>query len=230
MKTNKQHNNNAANPGAGANAQGGGTDNPDASAAREQQDAAQPQDDAAHAHQDAPQQEAKPAELDTLKDQLLRLRADFDNYRKRVARDQIETIKRANADLIEALLPALDHFGSAEAMMAQSASPETAPYVEGFRMVKAELMRVLASFDLEPIPALAQPFDANFHEALSTQVSESAEPGTVMFEIRKGYMLGGRVLRASQVIVAAEPAGTGAADASSDAGAGADESAEGEKE
>ena len=195
---------------AGANAQDGGMDNLDDNAAREQQDAAQSQDDAAHAqnasaHNAPQQQEAKPSELDALKDQLLRLRADFDNYRKRVARDQIETIKRANADLIEALLPALDHFGSAEAMMAQSASPETAPYVEGFRMVKAELMRVLATFDLEPIPAVARQFDANFHEALSTQFLEGAEPGSVVFEIRKGYMLGGRVLRASQVIVAAEP-------------------------
>jgi molecular chaperone GrpE len=135
---------------------------------------------------------------------LLRLRADFDNYRKRVARDAIETIKRANEDLIEALLPALDHFASAETMMEQKAGPEAAPYLEGFRMVKNELARALESYGLKPVPALDLPFDANLHEAISTRLSESSPPGTVLFEARKGYTLNGKLLRASQVVVAEE--------------------------
>ena len=205
MKKKEQDAKTACNDACGKSADGDANgkcscnNDADAEASRKDagSDAACPQDDV--------KQETKLSELDALKDQFLRLRADFDNYRKRVARDQIETIKRANEDLVESLLPALDHFGSAESMMEQKAGPEAAPYLEGFRMVKNELSRVLESYGLKPIPALGEQFDANVHEALSTQISETAAPESVVFEIRKGYTLNGRVLRASQVIVAAEP-------------------------
>ena len=160
--------------------------------------------DACSAQERAPETPAPaPDETAVLKDQFLRLRADFDNYRKRIARDQIEVIKRANEDLIESLLPALDHFGSAESMMAQKAGAEAAPYLEGFRMVKNELLRVLETNGLKAIPALGEKFDANLHEALSTQpATETAPPETIVFEIAKGYTLHGRVIRASRVVVA----------------------------
>ncbi|MCL1910464.1 MAG: nucleotide exchange factor GrpE [Kiritimatiellaeota bacterium] len=168
----------------------------------------QPEDDAVAPAPETPDTEAAapaPDESAVIKDQFLRLRADFDNYRKRVARDQIEVIKRANEDLIESLLPALDHFGSAESMMAQKAGAEAAPYLEGFKMVKNELLRALETHGLKSIPALGEKFDANLHEAISTQpASEAAPAGSVVFEVAKGYTLHGRVLRASRVVVAEE--------------------------
>jgi len=142
------------------------------------------------------------AELARLQDQYLRMRADFDNYKKRVARDLLDTVKRANEDLIESLLPPFDHFNSAEAMMEQKGA-EAAPYIEGFRMVKNELLRVLESHGLKPIAALGTAFDHNLHEAISTQAATEHSPaGTVLVEVRKGYMLHNRVLRHSQVVVA----------------------------
>ena len=144
------------------------------------------------------------AEIARLQEQYLRMRADFDNYKKRVARDLLDTVKRANEDLIESLLPAFDHFNSAETMMEKKGA-EAAPYLEGFRMVKNEMLRVLESRGLKPVAALGATFDHNFHEAVTTQpATEAAPAGTIVFEIRKGYMLHGKVLRHSQVVVAEE--------------------------
>lgn len=140
-----------------------------------------------------------------LRDRLLRLQADFDNYRKRVARDHVDMVKRANEDLVESLLPVLDHFGHAEVSMEKDARSDIAAYLEGFRLVRNELVRVLESFGVKPIEALGRAFDASQHDALSLMPSETAEPGTVLFETRKGYMLNGRVLRPAQVIVVADP-------------------------
>ena len=142
------------------------------------------------------------AELARLQDRYLRMKADFDNYKKRVARDLLDTVKRANEDLIESLLPSFDHFNSAEAIM-EAKGTEAAPYLEGFRMVKNELLRVLESHGLKPVAALGAAFDHNLHEAVSTQAATEQTPaGTVVFEVRKGYTLHGKVLRHSQVVVA----------------------------
>lgn len=149
----------------------------------------------------APQPSEEEAKL---RDRLLRLQADFDNYRKRIARDHVDMVKRANEDLVESLLPVLDHFGHAEASMEKDARSDIAAYLEGFRLVRNELVRVLESFGVKPIKALGRPFDASQHDALSLMPSETAEPGTVLFETRKGYTLNGRVLRPAQVIVVSE--------------------------
>ncbi len=149
-------------------------------------------------------EETKLSEEQIVRDKLLRLHADFDNYRKRVARDYSDMVKRSNADLIESLLPVLDHIGHAEAMMEKNADEEAAPYLEGFRMVKNELIKALDGYGLKPIDVTGATFDANLHEALSAMPSETAKPGEILFEIRRGYTLNGRVLRATQVIVSAD--------------------------
>ncbi len=150
------------------------------------------------------EEEQKPSEEQVLRDKLLRLHADFDNYRKRVARDYVDMVKQSNADLIESLLPVLDHIGHAEVMMEKNASGDAAPYLEGFRMVKSELLKTLSGYGLKPIETVGIPFDANVHEALSTMPSDVAAPDEVLFEVRGGYMLNGRVLRAAQVVVATD--------------------------
>ena len=150
------------------------------------------------------EEEQKPSEEQVLRDKLLRLHADFDNYRKRVARDHSDMVKQSNADLIESLLPVLDHIGHAETMMEKTAGADAAPYLEGFRMVKNELLKTLSGYGLKPIETVGTPFDANVHEALSTMPSDVAAPDDVLFEVRGGYLLNGRVLRAAQVIVATD--------------------------
>ena len=157
------------------------------------------------------------AELARLQDQYLRMRADFDNYKKRVARDLAETVKNSNKDLIESILPALDHFFSAEIMM-ESKGAEAATYLEGFRMVRNELMRVLEANGLKSIPALGEIFDPAMHEAIAAMPAASpTPPGTILNEVRKGYTLNNRVLRHSHVVVAAESEPEKNASASDDA-------------
>lgn len=150
------------------------------------------------------EEEKQPSEEEKLRDRLLRLQADFDNYRKRVARDHADMVKRSNEDLVESLLPVLDHMAHAEEMMEKKSRGDLSSYLDGFKLVKNELIRVLDGFGLKAMDVVGKPFDANIHEALSSMPSEKAKPGTVLVELRKGYTLYGRTLRAAQVIVAAE--------------------------
>lgn len=141
-------------------------------------------------------------EMDKLKDRILRLQADFDNYRKRVAREYVENRMRANQDLIEALLTPVDHLDRAlEAMGAGSA--EDNPFLQGVKLVRSEFLSTLERFGLKLIEALGQPFDPEQHEALGMVPSDTCEEGNVAAQIRAGYTLNGRLLRATQVVVAA---------------------------
>jgi molecular chaperone GrpE len=149
----------------------------------------------------------QPSEAEVYRDRLIRLQADFDNYRKRMARDRADMIKSANADLLSAMLPALDHIdhalASLEKTTAGTEATESNPYIEGFKLIQNELLRGLDKFGLSPIESIGKPFDVEVHEALSKMPSDSIAPEHVLFEVRKGYMLNGKVLRAAQVIVSA---------------------------
>lgn len=160
------------------------------------------------------EEESKPSEAEIYRDRLIRLQADFDNYRKRMARDRADMIKSANADLLLAMLPALDHIDHALASLEKTAaapvdadgnekSAEPNPYIEGFKLIQNELLRGLDKFGLSPIESIGKPFDVEVHEALSKMPSDSMPAEHVLFEVRKGYMLNGKVLRAAQVIVSA---------------------------
>ena len=153
------------------------------------------------------------SEADIYRERLMRLQADFDNYRKRMARDKADMIKSANAELLSAMLPALDHIDSALASLEKTvAAPTPAegeeakpaepnPYIEGFKLIQNELLRGLDKFGLKPVESLGKPFDVEYHEALSKMPTDSVPPEHVLFEVRKGYTLNGKVLRAAQVIV-----------------------------
>jgi hypothetical protein len=112
-----------------------------------------------------------------------------------------------NADLLSAMLPALDHIdhalASLEKTTAGTEATESNPYIEGFKLIQNELLRGLDKFGLSPIESIGKPFDVEVHEALSKMPSDSVAPEHVLFEVRKGYMLNGKVLRAAQVIVSA---------------------------
>lgn len=157
----------------------------------------------------APAPEAAPAapppksEIDTLKDQMLRLQADFDNFRKRTLRERDEWSLRACEDLLTRLLPVLDHFE----LGLRSAAAHTADktIVDGFQLVYDQLLKALRDTGLTPVDAEGQPFDPHRHEAITHMPSKDVPADTVITQTRRGYLLGDRLLRAAQVVVSSGP-------------------------
>ena len=146
---------------------------------------------------------AKPPELDQLKDRLLRLQADFDNFRKRTQRDRIELSARANEDLIGELLPIIDHF---EIGLVTSVEHKTEQAVhDGFKMVYDQLLGSLKKFGLTPIDAQTAAFDPHLHEAVSHIPSDEYAADEIIAQTRRGYKLGDRLLRPVQVVVSSGP-------------------------
>ena len=133
----------------------------------------------------------------------LRLAADFDNYRKRVAREQVELTSRANERLLNELLPVLDDLERAlEAAAQHDHTPEgEAKLEEGVRLVHRSLLGLVERHGLSEIET-AGAFDPHVHEALLAQPGEGAEEGSVLQVLQKGYRLGDKVLRPARVIVA----------------------------
>jgi len=146
--------------------------------------------------------EARLAVAETERDEYLadlqRLAADFDNYRKRVLRDQAQLVARAHEGLVRELLPVLDDL---ERALGAAEVHDEATVVEGVRLVQRALAEQLAREGLEEIVAEGA-FDPHLHEALLSQPGEGAEPGTVLQVVQKGYRLGDRVLRPARVVVA----------------------------
>ena len=131
-------------------------------------------------------------------DAYLRLAADFDNFRKRVAREQADLSRRANERLLGELLPVIDDL---ERALEAAAAHEEATLEEGVRLVHRSLSGLLERHGLSEIEADG-PFDPHVHEALLTRAAEGAEQGSVVQVLQKGYRLGDRVLRPARVIVA----------------------------
>ena len=138
------------------------------------------------------------AERDERLADLQRVAADFENYRKRAARDQESLVARAHERLVKELLPVLDDL---ERALEAAAKHEEAKLEDGVRLVHQELSGVLAKEGLVGIETDGR-FDPHEHEALLTQPAE-AEEGTIVEVIQKGYRLGDRVLRPARVVVAA---------------------------
>ena len=141
------------------------------------------------------------AEAGTYLDDLRRVAADFDNYRKRAVRDQQTIVDRAAERVLSAMLPVLDSFDAALTIEPSTETEEQ--LLRGMRSTHSQLMDVLMREGLEPIPALGEPFDPEVHEAVMTTGGDG--PLVVADELRRGYRLRGRVLRAA--LVALEEAG-----------------------
>ena len=131
-------------------------------------------------------------------DAYLRLAADFDNYRKRVAREQMELTSRASERLLNELLPVLDDL---ERALEAAAEHEEAKLEEGVRLVHRSLLGLVERHGLSEIETDGA-FDPHVHEALLAQPGEGAEEGSVLQVLQKGYRLGDKVLRPARVIVA----------------------------
>jgi molecular chaperone GrpE len=139
-----------------------------------------------------------PAEQAVEDDRLLRLAADFENYKKRAAREREEYVALANARLLGELLPVVDDL---ERALAAAEQHEEAQLEEGVRLVHRSLASLLERHGITAIETDGK-FDPHVHEALLAQPSEEAESGAVLDVIQKGYKLGDRVVRPARVIVA----------------------------
>jgi len=143
------------------------------------------------------------AERDELADALLRLRAEFDNYRRRATRESFETRDRAQCDLLADLLPVLDNL---ERALDAAEHHEEGKVLDGVRMTRDMFVDLLARTGVEEISGVGAQFDPQVHEAISVQPSEHEE-GTVAAVLERGYRQGERVLRPGRVVVSAGPGG-----------------------
>jgi molecular chaperone GrpE len=144
------------------------------------------------------------AERDERLDDLKRLAADFENYRKRVARDQESLVARAHERLVKELLPVLDGLERAMDSAARDSGGDSQRLEEGVRLVHRELASALEREGLAEIETNGH-FDPHVHEALLAQPSSNQAEGTVIEVVQKGYRLGDHVLRPARVVVAAAP-------------------------
>ena len=139
------------------------------------------------------------AEIAKWKDTALRGQAELDNYRKRVARERDEDYKRAQAALLERLLPVLDNFELG--MIEVRKGDPKSPIVVGMEMIERQLKEFMSGSGVEVIDAVGSKFDPNLHEAVSQEEDKAAAEGIVIRQLRRGFRLRDRLLRAAMVVV-----------------------------
>jgi molecular chaperone GrpE len=161
---------------------------------------------------------ATPEQLEELKeraskaeeywDRLLRQTADFDNFKKRAAREKTDAIKYANEGLLQKLIPILDTFEMALAAASnENAAGSAQSLQQGVAMIQSQLRNALLEAGLEEIDATNKVFDPNLHEAVSQKETADVPEGNVVQQMRKGYKFRDRLVRPASVVVAKKPAG-----------------------
>lgn len=141
-------------------------------------------------------------QVETLKsrnDQLMRVAADFENYKRRQEREREEMAKYAGQQVVANILPVLDNFE--RALQAEVQGQDPAGFIDGVRMIQKQLIDVLTKSNVSSIEALGQPFNPEFHEAIASEVNDEVEDETVVEEFQKGYIMHGRLIRPSVVKV-----------------------------
>lgn len=147
---------------------------------------------------DAAQDEA---EQEDFKDQYLRLRADFENFRKRTRREKEEWTQRCLENICTDLMTILDHFDlGLENAKGKEFSEDT---LKGFELISGQLTTVLGKYGLEAVEAKEGAFDPNLHEAITHMPSPEVPEGEIVAMTRKGYQMGAKLLRPAQVVVSA---------------------------
>ena len=174
--------------------------NPEAAAPK----AAAPSADLPSAPPDQDDDEGLQADLDRFRDLALRSQADFENYKKRSAREKEEAIKYANSSLLERLIAIVDNFELG--LEAARGEGKNSPVFSGMSMVLKQLMDFLTEQGLQPVDATGQKFDPNLHEAIAHEPSEQFPEGVVIRQTRRGYRMKDRLLRPSSVVVSSGPA------------------------
>lgn len=141
------------------------------------------------------------ADLDRFRDLALRSQADFENYKKRAAREKEDAVKYANSSLLQRLVSILDNFELGLA----AAKTEKSPIYSGMVLVQKQLNDLLEENGMQAIEAEGKTFDPNLHEAIAHEPSEAPEE-TVIRQARRGYRLKDRLLRPARVVVSSGPA------------------------
>lgn len=144
------------------------------------------------------------ADLDRFRDLAMRTQADFENYKKRSAREKDDAVKYANKSLLEKLVSIVDHFELG--LEAARGEGEDSPVFAGMSLVLKQLQDFLAENGLQPIEAVGQKFDPNFHEAIGHEPSADVPEDIVTRQTRRGYRYKDRLLRPSAVVVSSGPA------------------------
>lgn len=134
-------------------------------------------------------------------DRFLRVSAEFENYKKRSARETELFKKFANESLIKEMLPVVDNLERAIDSSTNNGDMNGQGILEGVKMTLEEILKIIEKFGVMPIEALGKTFDPSFHEAVMQQESEEAPDNTVLTEFQKGYMLHDRLLRPAMVVV-----------------------------
>lgn len=139
-------------------------------------------------------------ELALLNDKYLRLYSDFENFRKRQAKEKLDLLTNASEGLIVSLLPVLDDFDRALKTLADR--PDEDPVAEGVKLIHSKLLNTLKQKGLEPADAMGKDFDTDFHEAITSIPAPSEKlKGKVVDVTEKGYLLNGKVIRYAKVVV-----------------------------
>src|SRR5882724_328055 len=145
------------------------------------------------------------AKADEHWERLLRTTADFDNFKKRAAREKQDAIRDANESLLQKLIPILDNLEMAQSAT-QAAQTDAAQSLQtGVNMIHQQLKNALSEAGLEELDATGKTFDPNFHEAVSQQETNDLPEGQVVQQLRKGYKFRERLLRPASVVVAKKP-------------------------
>ena len=153
-------------------------------------------------------EEAASSELEALKEKYLRLSADFDNYKKRLAREKQEILDFGNAQRLKELLFVLDNIERAIELSEESLGEKTdfVAFLDGIRLVHSQFLTSLGNFGVTAIDSSeGTSFDPSYHEAVYKEHSETHESGLIISEVQKGYLLNGRLLRPSMVSVSQGP-------------------------
>jgi len=142
------------------------------------------------------------ADLEELRQTLLRRQADFENYRKRIEKERFEDSRRATARVIEGLIPVLDGF---EQALAAHREAEYDNYRKGFELIYKQLLDAVTKLGVERIDPLGKPFDPHLHQAVDRAETSDHKDGTILQVFQPGYVFHGRVLRPAMVRVAVHP-------------------------
>ena len=150
-----------------------------------------------HEHPEPPHEKR----IKELEDDLLRSKAEFINYRKRLEDEQVRLLKFCNEDLIKETLPILDNFERAISMDDTNLDDEVSKFLSGFKMIYCNFVNVLKNYGVIEIDGNNKPFDPVYHEAIMTEKRDGVEAGMVLEVLQKGYILKGKVIRPAMVKV-----------------------------
>ena len=156
---------------------------------------------------EAPKEATSEEALSTIEQELkethekwLRTMADFDNYKKRIHKEQLDIVQYSAERFVKELLPILDSFNRIFDHFPEKPTDENKALIDGTKLIYANFMKCLKTFQVEEIPATGEPFDPHWHEAIA-QVKSEEKSGTVIECHRKGYKLHDRLLRPAMVTV-----------------------------